>query len=129
MSLTRAKRKRDKDGDVLSKDQESADQPESSDDEDAIKSTQQVAKRAKRAASHNLQQHGFMSGTFVGEIYRSNMFKLQVDALLEQLKPNIRTVESTLNSILRDLKSLIEAIPEQDPLLVCSAAVSLLIRY
>jgi U3 small nucleolar RNA-associated protein 22 len=123
MSLTKAKRKRAENDDAPPRDLDTAERSSeeaSSENEDRTSSTQQTSKRAKRNASRDSRQLSFVGGTYVGELYGSNMFKLQVDALLDQLKPNIRSIESTINNVLRDLKSLIESIPEREPILVCN---------
>ena|ERR1700760_602426 len=120
MSLATAKRKRTEQ-DVPPGDHAFA---ERKSDADAERPTPQALKRAKRSVSKDLRQHGYLGGTYVGELYRSNMFKLQVDALLAQLKPNILPIENTINNVLRDLKSVIEAIPEREPLLVFDTIIS-----
>jgi U3 small nucleolar RNA-associated protein 22 len=66
------------------------------------------------------RQTEFTGGTFIGEIYRSNMFKLQVDELLSQLKPSLHHVEKRITAALHHLKSTIEAIPEKEHVTVRS---------
>jgi U3 small nucleolar RNA-associated protein 22 len=127
MSLTRTKRKRSEQDETPPRDHALADKSSHQElfsDEDAEGSAPEVVKRVRRNVSKNLRQHGFLGGTYVGELYRSNMFKLQVDALLAQLKPNLSLLENTINNVLRDLKSFIESIPEREPLLVCNMIVS-----
>lgn len=73
-----------------------------------------------------LQQH--LNGAFTGELYKSNIFKLQVDELLEQVKPDLFKAETSIATLLRTVKRIVEAIPQRDPVSVrlhCKATVEL----
>jgi U3 small nucleolar RNA-associated protein 22 len=120
MAGIRAKRKH---GETASGIQDSAKAYQESDrasmsDEPSAAVDQGTPKKRKRVNLGAGQSH-FVSGTFVGEVYRSNMFKLQVDELLSQLKPNLNHLENSVNAALHNLKSIIEAIPEKEPATVC----------
>jgi U3 small nucleolar RNA-associated protein 22 len=62
-----------------------------------------------------------LNGAFAGEVYKSNMFKIQVDELLEQVRPNFSRVEQNISSQLRRVKDAIEAIPDREPITVCAS--------
>ncbi|KAF2814050.1 Nrap protein [Mytilinidion resinicola] len=63
-------------------------------------------------------------GVYTAEIYKSNLFKLQVDELLKQVKPKYGKKEVT--NAMHTLKSIIEQIPSREPQLVHDAEKSLL---
>ncbi|KAF2500095.1 pre-rRNA processing protein-like protein Utp22 [Lophium mytilinum] len=63
-------------------------------------------------------------GVYTAEIYKSNLFKLQVDELLKQVKPRYGKKEVT--NAMHALKSIIEQIPNREPQLVHDAEKSLL---
>lgn len=62
------------------------------------------------------EEHVFTSGTF-----KSNMFKLQVDELLEQVRPRHGKKEAAAESALHKLKTTIDEIPARSPLSVEAA--------
>ncbi|KAF2144618.1 uncharacterized protein K452DRAFT_245617, partial [Aplosporella prunicola CBS 121167] len=55
-----------------------------------------------------------MAGAYTGEVYKSNMFKLQVDDLLEQIRPKHGKREASAEKALRELKAIIEQIPARE---------------
>lgn len=57
---------------------------------------------------------------YAGESYRSTLFKLQVDELLAEVKPNYEKRLAGVNEALRRLKSSIEEIEDREPLSVSS---------
>jgi U3 small nucleolar RNA-associated protein 22 len=63
------------------------------------------------------QQH-YPGGAYSGELYKSNIFKLQVDELLEQLKPDFLRAETSIATLLRTVKNIVEAIPPRDAISV-----------
>ncbi|KAK7522645.1 Nrap protein [Phyllosticta citriasiana] len=69
-----------------------------------------------------------MTGAYAGEVYKSNMFKLQVDELLAQVRPKHGKKEVAAEKALRHLKSIIEKIPSRDPYSVVEAERSLIKR-
>jgi hypothetical protein len=58
------------------------------------------------------------SGVSVGNVYKSNLFKLKVDELLKQVTADYSQLEEPINTLLRTLKESIEAIPGRDPISV-----------
>lgn len=56
-----------------------------------------------------------LTGAYTGEVYKSNIFKLQVDELLEQIRPKHGKKEAAAEKALRDLKGIIEKIPAREP--------------
>lgn len=55
---------------------------------------------------------------YSGGSYKSNLFKLQVDELLAEVKPNYEKRLGFVDEELRKLKVLIESIEDRDPLSV-----------
>jgi U3 small nucleolar RNA-associated protein 22 len=78
-----------------------------------------IAKRRSNAGQRTAQAQ-YLGGAYAGEIYKSNIFKLQVDELLSQVKPNFSRIESSIASLLRTVKNIIEAIPDREPVSVSS---------
>ena len=58
-------------------------------------------------------------GVYTAESFKSNMFKLQLDELLEQVKLKYGKKEASAENAMRTLKTIIEQIPSRDPLPVC----------
>jgi U3 small nucleolar RNA-associated protein 22 len=61
----------------------------------------------------------FENTAYTGEVFKSNMFKLQVDELLQQLRPKQSQKAPAVKDVLRYLKKIIEDIPSQGPKTVC----------
>jgi U3 small nucleolar RNA-associated protein 22 len=61
------------------------------------------------------------SAPFAGDAYNSSLFKLQVEEMLVEVKPNYAKRLGATGNALRKLKTLIEAIPdrEQIPVSYC----------
>jgi U3 small nucleolar RNA-associated protein 22 len=59
-------------------------------------------------------------GAYTSESFRSNIFKLQVEELLEQVKLSYGRKEAPAENAMRTLKSIIEQIPNRDALPVCT---------
>jgi hypothetical protein len=74
-------------------------------------------KRKSRLLNRPSQLDAF-SGVSVGNIYKSNLFKLKVDELLKQVTVDHSQLEEPINSLLRILKENMEAIPSRDPVSV-----------
>lgn len=51
-----------------------------------------------------------------GNIYNSNMFKLQMDELLAEMRPDYERRLKKVEKALHKLKAILERIPEQEPL-------------
>ncbi|KAF2751624.1 Nrap protein [Sporormia fimetaria CBS 119925] len=60
-------------------------------------------------------------GVYTAEVYKSNMFKLQVDELLEQVKFKYGKKVVPLENAMRTLKTLIEQFPNREPLPISEA--------
>lgn len=60
----------------------------------------------------------FQSVAYAGEEFKSNLFKLQVDELLEHVRPKQKRKDASIEHELRSLKSIIEAIPARPPISV-----------
>ena len=55
-------------------------------------------------------------GVYTSESFKSNMFKLQVDELLEQVRLKYGKKEASAENAMRTLKSIIEQIPDREAL-------------
>jgi hypothetical protein len=55
-----------------------------------------------------------------GEMYKSSMFKLQLDELLAEVQPNYEKRMVPIENALRRLKAVIEQIPDREPADVCT---------
>ena len=55
---------------------------------------------------------------YAGGLYKSSMFKLQVDEMLAEVQPNYEKRAGVIDDALRKLKSLIEGIEDQEGLSV-----------
>ncbi|KAF5876503.1 putative pre-rrna processing protein utp22 protein [Botrytis fragariae] len=92
----------------------SADEASSSDDADAIQSKPKHAPTKRR---HDDQDAALYSGG----LYKSSMFKLQVDELLNEVRPNYEKRAAGIKSALHQLKNAIEGIEDHEPLLIPDA--------
>lgn len=63
-------------------------------------------------------------GVYTAEVYKSNMFKLQVDELLEQVRPKYAKKEAPAENAMRTLKAIIERMPSRGSLSVRSKTYS-----
>jgi U3 small nucleolar RNA-associated protein 22 len=71
------------------------------------------------ARSHKRRDQSMQDGVYTAEVYKSNMFKLQVDELLQQVKPRYGKKEAPAENAMRTLKIIIEQIPSREPVSVC----------
>lgn len=55
---------------------------------------------------------------YAGGLYKSSMFRLQIDEMLAEERPNYEKFSSTIEAALAKIKAIIEAIPEREPLSV-----------
>ncbi len=101
-----------------------------SDDEDAEESVVAQSKKPATASTVVLAQKPtkrpaatVQDGAYTSESFKSNMFKLQVDELLEQVKPKYGKKEAPAENAMRTLKAIIEQIPSREPLPVCATRV------
>lgn len=94
---------------------------ESSEDEEAPQDANKQAAAAKPASAarpHKRPAPSLQDGVYTAETFKSNMFKLQVDELLEQAKPKYGKKEAPAENAMRTLKTIIEQIPSRDALAV-----------
>lgn len=56
------------------------------------------------------------SALYAGGLYKSSMFKLQVDELLNEVRPNYEKRAAGIKSALHQLKNAIEGIEDREPL-------------
>jgi U3 small nucleolar RNA-associated protein 22 len=77
----------------------------------AVKVTTQSKPPKRPAASPQ-------DGVYTSESFKSNLFKLQVDELLEQIKLKYGKKEAPAENAMRTLKTIIEQIPSREPLAV-----------
>jgi U3 small nucleolar RNA-associated protein 22 len=77
------------------------------------------AKKRSHPVGRQSQPDAF-NGVYVGNTYKSNLFKLKVDELLKQVEVDYARLEEPINALLRTLKEIIEAIPNRDPISVSS---------
>ncbi|PVI06993.1 Nrap protein [Periconia macrospinosa] len=78
------------------------------------------AKKTERKPDVSLQDGGYTAETF-----KSNVFKLQVDELLDQVKLNYGKKEAPAENAMRTLKTLIEQLPNRAPLSIAEAEKTL----
>jgi U3 small nucleolar RNA-associated protein 22 len=64
-------------------------------------------------------------GAYTSEVYKSNMFKLQIDELLDQVKPKYGKKQAPAEHAMRTLKTMIEQIPGCGPFSVGGEELSL----
>lgn len=76
----------------------------------AAKVTTSAPKPAKRPVP------SLQDSVYTSESFKSNMFKLQVDELLDQVKLRYGKKEAPAESAMRTLKAIIEQIPNRDAL-------------
>lgn len=75
------------------------------------------------AASQMFKNHTWGSNPrddslIAGEMYKSSMFKLQIDELLAEIRPNYAQLLASAERVLRKLKATIERFPRKEPLTV-----------
>ncbi|KAF2176404.1 Nrap protein [Zopfia rhizophila CBS 207.26] len=75
--------------------------------------------------SHKKQDRISQDGAYTAEVYKSNIFKLQVDELLEQVKLKYGKKEAPAETAMRTIKSIIEQIPSREPLSISEAEAAL----
>ncbi len=58
------------------------------------------------------------SAMYAGDLFKSSMFKLQLDEMLLEVRPNYAKLLEPIDNALRKLKTLIEDIEDREPLTV-----------
>ncbi|KAF2085327.1 Nrap protein [Saccharata proteae CBS 121410] len=87
----------------------------------AQKETQRRAQRNRSTVAEG--------GVYTGEIYKSNLFKLQVDDILAQIRPRHGAKEAAAEKALRTLKTIIDNIPTREALSIPDAERSLIKQH
>lgn len=95
----------------------------------ASKKTPQKAQKENRKGPHRDRDMAELTGAYTGEVYKSNMFKLQVDELLDQIRPKHGKKEAAAEKALRELKAIVENIPAREPLSVSFARLLRLAQH
>ena len=106
--------------DVLTEDDASENEEEEHMDTQPAKLSQVKRKQKTSKRRDEIPQ----DGVYTAEVYKSNMFKLQVDELLEQVRPKYGKKEAPAENAMRTLKAIIEQIPSREPLSVRSRTYS-----
>jgi U3 small nucleolar RNA-associated protein 22 len=86
--------------------------------EAATKASANTAAAPPKPTATKRPAASLQDGAYTAETFKSNMFKLQVDELLEQVKPKHGTKAATADNAMRTLKTIIEQIPARDALSV-----------
>ncbi|KAK2747268.1 hypothetical protein FQN57_002166 [Myotisia sp. PD_48] len=94
---------------------------------DADDNSQDIPSESHSTKRNGVQQPASSSRTTVAEYalasgqYKSSLFKLQMDELLSQLRPDHDKLRSRVEKQLRQLKTVIENIPDRAPLSLADA--------
>jgi U3 small nucleolar RNA-associated protein 22 len=88
---------------------------ESSNDDDAP--TMKTKSRHVQSKGNN-GGYGDEGALYAGGLFKSSMFKFQVDYLLEESRPNYEKIFAKANETLGKIKGLIESIKSREPLSV-----------
>lgn len=102
--------------------EESDEEEDQSDDAEVedVKALAQDAKTKTRSKPPKRPATTLQDGVYTSESFKSNLFKLQVDELLEQVKLKYGKKQASAENAMRTLKTIIEQIPSGDALPVCS---------
>ncbi|KAF1938068.1 pre-rRNA processing protein-like protein Utp22 [Clathrospora elynae] len=113
--------------DVLMNGLEDLDEDEdaSEDAEEDPKKEEYVHPSRKQTPAAKRRAPSLQNAVYTAESFKSNMFKLQLDELLEQVKPKYGKKEAPAENAMRTLKGIIESIPHRDPLPVIEAEKTL----
>jgi U3 small nucleolar RNA-associated protein 22 len=75
-----------------------------------------LPKTSAVANPHRRPDAQLQDGAYTAESFKSNVFKLQIDELLEQVTPKYGKREAPAENAMRVLKSVIEELPSRSPL-------------
>ncbi|KAF2130024.1 Nrap protein [Dothidotthia symphoricarpi CBS 119687] len=101
---------------------------ESDEEEEAPQEAKKQAPAPKPASApkpHKRPALSLQDGVYTAETFKSNMFKLQVDELLEEVKPKYGKKQALAETAMRTLKTIIEQIPSRAALPVPEAEKAL----
>ena len=74
--------------------------------------------RKKVASKPAGEQIADSAAMYAGDLYKSSMFKLQVDEMLSEIRPNYEKRMGPVNEALRKLKTIIDSVADREPLSV-----------
>lgn len=102
---------------------ELTDEEDASDDEEESRAEEKPVQKAQKSASTakastaskplKRPAASLQDGVYTAETFKSNIFKLQVDELLDQIKLKYGKKEAPAETAMRTLKSIIEHIPSR----------------
>ena len=98
-------------------DHESSSADLAEDDASSVVNDLPEKKQARQKQSH--MQNADQSALYAAGQYKSSIFKLQVDEMLAELRPNYAKRMPVINQALHQIHSLIEAIEDREALPVC----------
>jgi len=81
-------------------------------------SAKKSGKKAKHSHKIKKSKDELLSGSFVGEVYKSNLFKLQLDELLNSITPKFSRREGAVKEALHAIKDIVNAAPDREPMTV-----------
>ncbi|KAF1923557.1 pre-rRNA processing protein Utp22 [Didymella exigua CBS 183.55] len=97
-----------------------------SDDDEAEESAAQKHEKSAPVHKHKKRPAATLQdGAYASESFKSNLFKLQVDELLEQVKPKYGKKEAPAENVMRTLKTIIESLPSREALPIPEAEKAL----
>jgi U3 small nucleolar RNA-associated protein 22 len=103
--------------------EDDASEGEEDDEDESGESANEPASSARVAVAkkaHKKPEAKLQDGIHTADTFKSNVFKLQVDELLAQVKPKYGKKEAPAENAMRTLKTLIEQLPSRAPLSVCA---------
>lgn len=86
-----------------------------SDQENESDESEKEETKSKHKVQKNTSRDDHEAMYSVG-LYKSSMFKLQLDNLLADVRPNYEKYQGTINGALHEVKALIEGIADREPL-------------
>ncbi len=98
-------------------DGETAEVADAAKNDSATASTETTTASAQTTAVAGMKRNREQSASapYSGESYKSSLFKLQVDEMLSEVKPDYTKRFAPVDNALRKLKTFIEAIPGREP--------------
>lgn len=119
LSMDGAQEMEDGDNDDNEDKNMSEDEEESYEAEESVQETKKQATTAKATSAPKPPKRtapSLQDGVYTADSFKSNIFKLQVDELLEQVKLKYGKKEAPAENAMRTLKTIIEQIPSRGPL-------------
>ncbi|KAH7085328.1 Nrap protein [Paraphoma chrysanthemicola] len=113
------------DDEDLSEGIEDEDESDGEDVEEETKKSAPAVKAAPAPKPFKRPAASLQDGVYTSETFKSNIFKLQVDDLLDQVRLKYGKKEAPAENAMRTLKSIIEQIPAREPLSIPEAEKAL----